>query len=73
MIVEVKSRLDLAAIEQMKGKMDRLFHWMPEHRGKEFQGMVAYVDGSAAARHAVLEQGWHLVHVGADFARDVLV
>ena len=65
--MEVKSRLDLAAIEQMKGKMDRLFHWMPEHRGKEFQGMVAYVDGSAAARHAVLEQGWHLVHVGAEF------
>ena len=65
-IVEVKSRLDLAVIEQMKGKMDRLSHWMPEHRGKEFQGMVAYVDGDAAARQAVLAQGWHLVHVGED-------
>ncbi|MEI6605695.1 MAG: DUF3782 domain-containing protein [Verrucomicrobiota bacterium] len=66
MIVEVKSRLDLAAIEQMKAKMERLFYWMPEHRGKEFQGMVAYVDGNASARQAVLEQGWFLVHVGED-------
>ena len=66
MIVEVKSSLDMAVIKQMKRKMDRLFHWMPEHRDKEFQGMVAYVDGSAAARQAVLAQGWHLVHVGEE-------
>ena len=66
MIVEVKSSLDMAVIKQMKRKMDRLFHWMPEHRDKEFQGMVTYVDGSAAARQAVLAQGWHLVHVGEE-------
>ncbi|MCX6873825.1 MAG: DUF3782 domain-containing protein [Verrucomicrobia bacterium] len=66
MIVEVKSSLDLAVIEQMKRKMERLFHWMPEHREKEFQGMVAYVEGSAAARQAVLAHGWHLVQVGED-------
>ena len=66
MIVEVKSSLDLATIEQMKRKMDGLFRWMPEHRNKEFQGMVAYVEGSAAARQAVLAQGWHLVHVGEE-------
>jgi predicted amidohydrolase YtcJ len=66
MIVEVKSSLDLATIQQMKRKMENLFRWMPEHRGKEFQGMVAYVEGSAAARQAVLAQGWHLVHVGED-------
>jgi hypothetical protein len=65
-IVEVKSSLDLATIEQMKRKMDSLFRWMPEHRNKEFQGMVAYVEGSAAARQAVLAQGWHLVHVGEE-------
>ena len=65
-IVEVKSSLDLATIPQMKRKMDHLFRWMPEHRNKEFQGMVAYVEGSAAARQAVLAQGWHLVHVGED-------
>jgi hypothetical protein len=28
--------------------------------------MVAYVEGSAAARQAVLAQGWHLVHVGEE-------
>jgi hypothetical protein len=66
LIVEVKSKLDLAVVEQMKRKMDHLFRWLPEHRNKEFQGMVAYVEGSAAARQAVLAQGWHLVHVGED-------
>ncbi len=66
MIVEVKSSLDLATVKQMKRKMENLFRWMPEHRDKEFQGMVAYVEGSAAARQAVLAQGWHLVHVGED-------
>ena len=66
MIVEVTSSLDLTTIQQMKRKMENLFRWMPEHRGKEFQGMVAYVEGSAAARQAVLAQGWHLVHVGED-------
>jgi hypothetical protein len=64
--VEVKSSLDLATIEQMQRKMDGIFRWMPEHRDKEFQGMVAYVDGSAAARQAVLAHGWHLVHVGEE-------
>ncbi|MCX6872303.1 MAG: hypothetical protein NTW21_00615 [Verrucomicrobia bacterium] len=66
MMVEVKSSLDLAVIEQMKRKMERRFHRMPEHREKEFQGMVAYVEGSAAARQAVLAHGWHLVQVGED-------
>jgi hypothetical protein len=66
MIVEVKSSLDLTTIEQMQRKMDGIFRWMPEHRDKEFQGMVAYVDGSAAARQAVLAHGWHLVHVGEE-------
>ena len=66
MIVEVKSSLNLAIIKQMKCKMDHLFRWMPEHRDKEFQGMVAYVEGSAAALQAVLAHGWHLVHVGED-------
>ena len=46
--------------------MDHLVRRMPEHRDKEFQGMVAYVEGGAAARQAVLAQGWHLVHVGGD-------
>ena len=67
LIVEVKSHLDLATVKQMKRKMDHLFRWMPEHRDKEFQGMVAYVEGSAAARQAVLAQGWHLVQVGEDW------
>jgi hypothetical protein len=66
LIVEAKGMLDLAVVEQMKRKMDQLFRWLPEHRNKEFQGMVAYVEGSAATRQAVLAQVWHLVHVGED-------
>ena len=64
MIVEVKSSLNMATIQQMKRKMDHVFRWMPEHRDKEFQGMLLYVEGSASARQAVLANGWHLVHVG---------
>ena len=48
----------------MKRKMDHVFRWMPEHRDKEFQVMLLYVEGSASARQAVLANGWHLVHVG---------
>ena len=66
MIVEVKSSLDMATVVQVKRKMESLFRWMPEHRNKAFQGMVAYVDGSASARNAVLAHGWHLVHVGEE-------
>ncbi len=41
-----------------------LFEWLPEHRGKEFVGMLAYVDGQKEARDAALAEGWYLVHVG---------
>jgi len=65
-VVEVKSLLDRRAIKQMREKMERLFEWMPEHRDKEFQGIVAYVDAAKEVRDAVLEEGWHLIHVGED-------
>jgi hypothetical protein len=66
MVVEIKSILDRRAVEQMKRKMDGIFYWMPEHRDKEFQGMMAYVEGSLDAREEVLRQGWHLVRVGEE-------
>lgn len=65
-IVEVKSLLDFRAIAQMERKMDRLFDWLPEHRDKAFQGIVAYVDGGKDEREAAIEKGWHLIHVGED-------
>jgi len=65
-VVEIKSLLDRRAIEQMRRTMDSLFDWLPEHRDKEFMGMVAYVDGQQDVREAVLAEGWHLVQVGDD-------
>ena len=65
-IVEVKSLLDRRAIRQMRRKMDRLFEWMPEHKGKTFQGVIAYVYAARDIREAVSEEGWHLIHVGED-------
>ncbi len=38
-------------------------NWLPEHRGKEFVGRLAYVDGQQEARDAALAEGWYLVHV----------
>ena len=65
-IVEVKSLLDQRAVEQMRRKMNELFQWMPEHRDKEFVGMVAFVHADHAARDAVLAEGWYLAQVGED-------
>ena len=65
-IVEVKSLLDQRGIEQMRRKMDDLFQWLPEHRDKEFVGMIAFVHADHAAREAVLAEGWYLVQVGDD-------
>ena len=65
-IVEVKSLLDFRAITQMERKMDRLFDWLPEHREKAFQGIIAYVHGGKDEREAAIEKGWHLIHVGED-------
>jgi hypothetical protein len=65
-VVEVKSLLDQRAIAQMRRKMEDLFEWLPEHRNKEFIGMVVFVHADHAAREAVLAEGWHLVQVGDD-------
>lgn len=66
MIVEVKSRLRQEDIDQMQRKMDEVFFWLPEHVGKTFYGMVAYVSATTALKRQVIENGWYLVHVGDD-------
>lgn len=68
-VVEVKSLLDMRTVAQMKRKMDRLFEWLPEHRDKEFVGMVAFVKAHSDARAAVLAEGWYLAEVGDDLFR----
>ncbi len=66
MIVEIKSKLRKEDIAQMKRKMDGIFTMLPEHRDKTFQGMVACVSASADLKKQVLENGWHLAHIGDD-------
>lgn len=66
MIVEIKSNLRKEDIAQMKRKMDGVFQLLPEHRNKTFQGMIACVSGTADLKQQVLENGWHLAHIGED-------
>lgn len=66
MIVEIKSNLRNEDIVQMKRKMDRIFHFLPELRNKTFQGMIACVSGSADLKKQVLDNGWYLAHLGDD-------
>lgn len=69
-LVEMKSKLTLEAVEQMKAKMETLFDWMPEHRNKVFEGFITYVhlDRKYADEiiAAIRNEGWHLAHVGED-------
>lgn len=66
MIVEIKSNLRKEDITQMKRKMDGIFTMLPEHSDKTFQGMIACVSASADLKKQVLENGWHLAHIGDD-------
>jgi len=66
MVVEIKSNLRKEDIAQMKRKMDGIFQLLPEHKDKTFQGMVACVSGTADLKREVLENGWHLAHIGDD-------
>ena len=70
-VVEVKSQLEMRAVNQLRKKMDRLFEWLPEHANKEFVVLVAFVQASAEARQVVLDEGWYLAEVGEDLFRMV--
>ena len=69
-VVEVKSKLTNEVIEQMERKMSELFQWLPEHKGKTFEGMIAYVHAERGyeneIREKILSNGWHLVSIGED-------
>ncbi len=64
MIVEIKSKLRQEDIDQMKRKMDEVFHWLPEHKNKAFYGMIAYVSGHSDLKRQIIENGWYLACVG---------
>ena len=69
-IVQVKSKLTNEVIEQMERKMSELFQWLPEHKDKTFEGMIAYVHAERTyeeeIREKILSKGWHLVSIGED-------
>lgn len=66
MIVEIKSKLREEDILQMKRKMENVFKTMPEHSDKTFQGMIVCVSGTPELKKRVIENGWHLAHIGDD-------
>jgi hypothetical protein len=66
MIVEIKSKLREEDILQMKRKMENVFKTMPEHSDKTFQGMIVCVSGTPELKRRVIENGWHLAHIGDD-------
>ncbi|MCU0780560.1 MAG: hypothetical protein MUF04_05585 [Akkermansiaceae bacterium] len=70
-VVEVKSPLDMRAVEQIRAKMADLFVWLPEHSGKAFVVLVGFVKAHADARRAALAEGWYLAEVGDDLFRMV--
>ena len=69
-VVEIKSKLETNVLEQMERKMREVFDWLPEHRGKTFEGMIAYVHAERAyedeLREKIIEKGWHLVSMGEE-------
>ncbi|MFV0337404.1 MAG: DUF3782 domain-containing protein, partial [Chthoniobacterales bacterium] len=65
-IVEVKSQLDDDCVPQLEQKMANLFRWLPEHRGKVFEAMVAYVSGPTSIKNRIRKKGWHLAHIGEE-------
>lgn len=66
MIVEMKSKLRPEDIPQMKRKMSEIFHFLPGHRDKTFQGMIACVSGSEELKRSIIAHGWYLAHIGED-------
>ena len=64
MIVEIKSKLTQRDIDQMKRKMEDVFKLMPQHKGKTFYGMIAYVSGRSDLKKQIIENGWYLARVG---------
>ncbi len=62
-VVEVKSHLRAEAIPQMEQIMGQVRDFLPEHRDKQFYGMVAIVDGSDKLRREVMEAGFYLAEI----------
>lgn len=61
--VEVKSHLKERDIDQTLRMLDRFMDFFPEHRGKKLYGILAYVDGSEAARQQAVRAGLYTARI----------
>lgn len=58
---EIKSHFREHHVEQVEQACQRLFHFMPEHRGKKVYGMVIFVKGDQNAIQLAAKHGIYIV------------
>jgi hypothetical protein len=61
MVGEIKSHFREHHVEQVEQACQRLFHFMPEHRGKKVYGMVIFVKGEQNAIQLAAKHGIYTV------------
>jgi len=61
MVGEIKSRFREHHVEQVELACQRLFDFMPEHRGKKVHGMVIFVKGEQKAIQLAAKHGIYTV------------
>lgn len=71
-VVEVKSRLRDAELEEVLNNLERFPHFFPEHKNKALYGIVAAVDINEPMKKKVLNKGLYLALIRDDtFCLDV--
>ena len=65
-VVEVKSRLNAQAIQQMLHTLKEFSHFFPEHRDKTLYGILAFVDFREDFLTQAEQSGLYLAHIHDD-------
>ena len=65
-VVEVKSRLNAQAIQQMLHTLKEFSHFFPEHREKTLYGILAFVDFREDFLTQAEQSGLYLAHIHDD-------
>ncbi len=65
-VVEVKSRVKAEAIGQLKGQIEGLFEYLPEHRGRKRVGILAGVDWDTGVQERAQAEGLYTAVIRDD-------
>ncbi len=65
-VVEVKSIVDEAALEQLENTLKQFSRFFPEHKGKELLAFLAGVSVSNEVAKKVIEKGYYLASTAHD-------